>query len=159
MTGSHKPGDSSSLATRETKPGYLPAADAPHHVRNTDRNPRAAKRAERMVSLMFIASMLLTVTAIVAFVLIPADEFIRVPVIGEPQALHLVLGLTIGGAILLVGIGAIYWAEEADDRCRGRPGAPSPEVRARGDRRRSRDLPGRCRAVGLRRSTPSSAAR
>ncbi len=111
MTGSQKPGESTSLAAREAKPGYLPAADAPHHVRNTDRNPRAAKRAERIVSLMFVVSMLLAVTAVVAFVLISPDEFIRVPGLGEPQALHLALGLTIGGSILLIGVGAIHWAK------------------------------------------------
>lgn len=112
MTGSPEHSDSAAVATRETKPGYHPPADAPHHLRHTDRDPRAAKRAERQVAITFALSMLLTVTAIVAFLVIPGDETIRIPVLGRPNALHLALGVTIGGAILLIGVGAIHWAKK-----------------------------------------------
>ncbi len=112
MSGSHNSSDSTSLAKQETRPGYLPAADAPHHLRQTDRDPRAAKRAERQVALMFTISMLLTVAAIIAFLLIPAEESIWLPIIGETQALHVALGVTIGGAILLVGVGVIHWSKK-----------------------------------------------
>ena len=87
MSGSHNQSESTSLAHRETKPGYHPPADAPHHLRQTDRDPRAAKRAERQVALMFTGSMLLTVAAIIAFVLIPSDATVRLPGIGEPAEL------------------------------------------------------------------------
>lgn len=112
MTGPKESSDSTSLATREVKPGYHPAADAPHHLRHTDRDPRAAKRAERQVAFMFGLSMLLTVGAVVAFVTIPSDELVRIPVLGEPNLLHVVLGVTIGAAILLIGLGAIHWAKK-----------------------------------------------
>jgi ubiquinol-cytochrome c reductase iron-sulfur subunit len=112
MTGSPEHSDSAAVATRETKPGYHPPADAPHHLRQTDRDPRAAKRAERQVAIMFALSMLLAVTAIVAFLVIPGDETIRIPVIGNPNALNLALGVTIGSAILLIGVGAIHWAKK-----------------------------------------------
>lgn len=112
MTDTPQRRDASGVATTDAKPGYHPAADAPHHARHTDENPRAAKRAERQVAFMFALSMLLTVTAVVAFLVIPGDATIRVPVIGEPQAIHLVLGVTTGLAILLIGIGAIHWAKK-----------------------------------------------
>ncbi len=112
MTRPQEPSHSTTVATRHEGPGYLPAADAPHHLRHTDRDPRAAKRAERQVAMMFVGSMLLTVTAIVAFVLIPGDELIRVPGLGEVGALHMALGVTIGGAILLLGLGVIHWAKK-----------------------------------------------
>jgi ubiquinol-cytochrome c reductase iron-sulfur subunit len=112
MTGPQEHSDSASLATREVKPGYHPAADAPHHLRQTDRDPRAAKRAERQVAIAFSLSMALTVAAVIAFVLIPSDANIRVPGIGSPNALNFVLGVTIGLAILLIGIGAIHWAKK-----------------------------------------------
>ncbi len=112
MTGSPEHSDSTSLATRETAPGYHPAADAPHHLRQTDRDPRAAKRAERQVAIAFGLSMVLTLAAVIAFLVIPGDEYIRIPGLGQPLALHLALGVTIGGAILLIGIGAIHWAKK-----------------------------------------------
>lgn len=112
MTGSQGHGDSTSLANRETSPGYHPAADAPHHLRHTDTSPRAAKRAERQVAIMFVLSMLLTVAAIIAFVTIPSDVNIRVPGIGSPNALNFVLGVCIGLAVLLIGVAAIHWAKK-----------------------------------------------
>ena len=112
MTGPKEHSDSTALAPRESKPGYHPAADAPHHLRHTDRDPRAAKRAERQVAIMFGLSMLFTITAIVAFIVIPGDATVRIPVIGQPRALHVALGVTIGAAILLIGIGAIHWAKK-----------------------------------------------
>lgn len=111
MTDPELPSGGKSLATQEVKPGYHPAADAPHHKRHTDDNPRAQKRAERQVATMFGLSMLLVVGFIVAFLTIPNDLIVRIPALGEVRANHLAMGVTLGGAILLVGLGAIHWAK------------------------------------------------
>ena len=51
--------------------------DLPPHVpRRADTDPRAAKRAERQVGLLFIASSLATVGFIVAFVFISTEDLL-----------------------------------------------------------------------------------
>ncbi len=104
--------ESTSLQPQDRRLGTLPVADAPHHLRRTDTNPRAAKRAERQVALMFALSMLLTLVAIAAFIAIPGDATVGIPVLGEVSAIHIGLGLPLGLAILLIGIGAIHWAKK-----------------------------------------------
>lgn len=96
----------------QLRPGEFPPADVTHHLRRTDTDPRAAKRAVRQVTAMFTLSVLLVVAFIVAFVLIPRDEVIAIPFIGPVSALNAALGVTFGGAILLVGLGAIHWAKK-----------------------------------------------
>lgn len=104
--------ESQSLQTQERKPGTLPAADAPHHLRHTDTDPRAAKRAERQVAIMYGLSMVLTLLAIVGFVAVPQQNLVSVPVIGTMNANHLATGLPLGLAILLIGLGTIHWAKK-----------------------------------------------
>lgn len=87
-------------------------ADVPHHTRRTDVDPRVARRAERQVALMFGLSALLTLAALVAYVVIPVDEEIALPLIGDTLASNVALGLTFGLAITLIGIGAIHWAKK-----------------------------------------------
>ncbi|MCX6423856.1 MAG: ubiquinol-cytochrome C reductase, partial [Actinobacteria bacterium] len=52
------------------KLGYSPVADIPHRPRVADTDPKAARRAERQVSSMFLLSMLFVVLFIIAFVAI-----------------------------------------------------------------------------------------
>ena len=56
MTDSPERRDASAIATRDTKPGYHPVADAPHHLRHTDREPRAAKRADPLTKVVAIST-------------------------------------------------------------------------------------------------------
>jgi ubiquinol-cytochrome c reductase iron-sulfur subunit len=113
MTPPEDHGASQALATtQEVKPGYLPVADAPHHLRHTDRDPRAAKRAERQVAIMYGLSALLTLVATVVYFLIPVDTNIRIPGIGEPRAHHFFFGVLLGAAILLAGAATIHWAKK-----------------------------------------------
>ena len=84
----------------------------PHHHRITDTDPRAARRAERQVAAMFGLSALCTIGFVVAYVAIPTDTFIALGPIGVLQLSNLVLGLTFGAAILLIGLGAIQWAKK-----------------------------------------------
>ena len=98
-------------ATDEAQPDFV-TADVPHHPRRTDVDPKAARRAERQVAAMFGAAALLFLVALVAYIVIPVDAGINIPLAGPVGALNLALGLSFGLGILLVGIGAIHWARK-----------------------------------------------
>jgi ubiquinol-cytochrome c reductase iron-sulfur subunit len=98
-------------ATPEQEADFV-TADVPHHPRRTDVDPRAARRAERQVAGLFGAAALLFILAIVAYVVIPVDEGVEIPLAGPVGALNLALGLTFGLGILFVGLGAIHWARK-----------------------------------------------
>ncbi|WP_240645814.1 ubiquinol-cytochrome c reductase iron-sulfur subunit [Georgenia sp. SYP-B2076] len=77
-----------------------------HRPRLADRDPRAAKRAERQIVLIFTFSILASLVAIVAYFAIPLD--------GSPSSVRmstLLLGLGIGIGMLGIGIAAIYWTK------------------------------------------------
>jgi len=101
----HPNGASHELAMPTEDPFADPGL--PHHVpRRTDVDERAAKRAERQVSALFTLSTLCTIGFVVAYVSIDKDEIIRVQTLGRVNALNFTLGLTLGGALLFIGIGA-----------------------------------------------------
>ena len=89
----------------------IPNPGLPAHTwRPTDVDPRAEKRAERQVALMFALSMVCAVLFVVAyFTLEVGDEFDTFAGMG---ASTLALGLTLGGALLLIGVGVIQWARK-----------------------------------------------
>ena len=90
----------------------LVVAHTPNPPRRTDVDPRAARRAERQVVVLFLASALFAVLAVVGYVLIPVDAGVVVPGLGPIGALNVVLGLTIGLAILCIGLGVVHWARK-----------------------------------------------
>lgn len=94
------------------KLGYSPIADIPHRPRVADTDPKAARRAERQVSSMFILSMLFVVLFIIAFVAIDKSANVYLPVFGVVGAMNITLGFTMGAAIFLIGAGAIQWAKK-----------------------------------------------
>ncbi|MDH6127268.1 Rieske 2Fe-2S domain-containing protein [Kitasatospora sp. GP82] len=81
-----------------------------HEPRRTDIDERAAKRAERQVSLMFLVSMLATIGFIASYVIFPIDKIIYVFPLGHISALNFALGLTLGVALFCIGAGAVHWA-------------------------------------------------
>lgn len=88
------------------------AALPAHRPRRTDVDPRAARRAERQIALMFLGSALMTVLFIVAFVVIPVDQNVYIWGFGTVNASNIALGVTFGLAILLIGTGAIHWSKK-----------------------------------------------
>jgi ubiquinol-cytochrome c reductase iron-sulfur subunit len=84
----------------------------PHRPRITDTDPRAARRAQRQVYIQFLLSAVLTVGFFVAYWVIPVDALIDLGPLGTWSTSNLFLGLTLGGAILLIGTGAIHWAKK-----------------------------------------------
>jgi ubiquinol-cytochrome c reductase iron-sulfur subunit len=81
-----------------------------HHWRPTDVDPKAEKRAERQVAGFFVLAMLCAVLFVVAYVTLEIGE--------DPDtflglgASNVALGLALGGALLLIGIGIIQWARK-----------------------------------------------
>jgi len=92
--------------------GDLPVADIPHRLRVTDTDPKAARRAERQVATMFLLSMVFGIAFVVAYFAIDPEAAIYIPVLGEVGASNVVLGVTMGASIFLIGAGAIQWAKK-----------------------------------------------
>jgi ubiquinol-cytochrome c reductase iron-sulfur subunit len=96
----------SAVAKRFEDPG-LP----PHVHRAADTDPAAARRAERQVATMFGLSMLATLVFIVAYFAVPDDATFFFPGIGEVKTVNVVLGLSLGFSLLLIGLGTVHWAK------------------------------------------------
>ena len=105
----HDPHDSDELVLPNGRPAPAPI---PHESRLADIDPRAARRAERQVATMFTLAIVMVVLFCVAYVAIDKTTVISLPVIGTMSASNLVLGLTFGLAIFLIGAGAIHWAKK-----------------------------------------------
>ncbi len=87
-------------------------AEVAHHPRRTDVDPRAARRAERQVTALFGTAALFLILAVVAYVVIPVDAGVNLPLAGPVGALNVALGLSFGLGILCIGLGAIHWARK-----------------------------------------------
>lgn len=103
-----------------------------HTWRPTDVDAKAEKRAERQVAGMFLLSMLCTVLFVVAYVTLDVgDDW---DTFGGLGASTLALGLTLGFALLLIGLGIIHWARklmaDAEMIEMRHPAASPPEDRA-----------------------------
>lgn len=83
----------------------------PHHQpRPTDVDAAAEKRAERQVATMFGIAALMSVLFVVVYFSFEVGE--NLDTFLGLGASHLFLGLTLGTALLLIGIGAIQWARK-----------------------------------------------
>lgn len=117
-TGSHPVGaQPPARPAHQGRPVELRAGDpvadpglGTHEPRPTDIDPAAEKRAERQISLLFATSALLTLSFCVAYFAIPRDaEF------AGTSASNLALGVSLGVALMLIGVGAIQWAKTLMD--------------------------------------------
>jgi ubiquinol-cytochrome c reductase iron-sulfur subunit len=82
-----------------------------HELRQTDVDPAAERRAERQVAGMFGAASVLTILFCVAYFAFDPDPETGQTILGY-GASNLALGLTLGLALLLIGVGAIQWAKK-----------------------------------------------
>jgi ubiquinol-cytochrome c reductase iron-sulfur subunit len=92
---------------------YDPFADPgleEHELRPTDVDDRAGRRAERQIAACFIGSALCVVLFCVSFFVFQIGD--TPDVILGYGASNVSLGLTLGLALLLIGIGAIQWARK-----------------------------------------------
>jgi ubiquinol-cytochrome c reductase iron-sulfur subunit len=78
--------------------------------RLTDVDPRAERRAERQVSAMFGLASVLIIGSMVAYFVFRIDGGDGGVDVGDVQISNFALGMTLGLALLLIGLGAIQWA-------------------------------------------------
>ncbi|NUP50865.1 MAG: Rieske (2Fe-2S) protein [Catenulispora sp.] len=81
-----------------------------YRPRVTDLDPKAAKRAERQVALLFLISIAGLVGSLFCYTFISNTAVVRVTGLGTVNANNLALGLCLGFAFLAMGSGAIHWA-------------------------------------------------
>jgi ubiquinol-cytochrome c reductase iron-sulfur subunit len=88
--------------------GTLPERfeDPGHHERRGDTDPKANKRAERQVVVLFTVSILGTIGAIVAYALVPPGE-----TVGSMRLSNLLLGLGLFLGLAGIGVAAVHWAK------------------------------------------------
>ncbi|MEE1621177.1 cytochrome bc1 complex Rieske iron-sulfur subunit [Zafaria sp. Z1313] len=77
----------------------------PHRKRLADADPRAARRAERQVALLFIISIIGTLSFFIAYFGVGQTESIS-----ELRTQNLLLGLGTTFAMLGIGVGIVHWA-------------------------------------------------
>jgi ubiquinol-cytochrome c reductase iron-sulfur subunit len=104
----------------ELEPRHEAAAPAPdpipdpglaeHLPRPTDVDPALEQRAERQVAAMFGLATLLGLGFCVAYFAVPEDKTIF-----GWDALNFTLGMTLGGSLLLIGLGVVQWAKKLMD--------------------------------------------
>jgi ubiquinol-cytochrome c reductase iron-sulfur subunit len=83
----------------------------PHVHRLADDDENAAKRAERQVATMFGISMLGALVFLVAYFVVPDEATFYFPGIGVASTQNIVLGVSLGISILMIGLGAVHWAK------------------------------------------------
>ena len=77
-----------------------------HRDRLADRDPAAAKRAERQVAVLFGLSALGTIGFLLAYFLVPPGQSVS-----SIRLSNLLLGLSLSLGMLGVGLGAVHWAK------------------------------------------------
>ena len=86
----------------------IPDPGMPHHLeRLVDVDPRANRRAERQVALLFALSAIASIAFIVGYIALPLDGDMS-----RLRASNLWLGVALGLGFLGLGVGAIHWSKK-----------------------------------------------
>jgi ubiquinol-cytochrome c reductase iron-sulfur subunit len=83
----------------------------PHEPRPTDVDEAMARRAERQVASMFGLASVLLIVFVACYIAFSPDAETGQSFLGF-NASNFTLGLSLGGALLLIGLGAIQWAKK-----------------------------------------------
>ncbi|HEY5820556.1 MAG TPA: Rieske 2Fe-2S domain-containing protein [Propionibacteriaceae bacterium] len=109
-------GGSDTLAKAGDDPRY-PVSDPGHeeHLpRLTDVDEQAADRATRQVATMFAMVPVLAIAFVVVYFAVPPERYVDFGFL-HTNAKNLLLGLTSGMALLLLGVGAVQWGRQLMD--------------------------------------------
>ena len=82
-----------------------------HEPRATDVNPKAEKRAEQQVAILFALSGVGSLLLIYSYIYVANDVFIFIPVMGDQNAQQLGIGIGMAMSLFFLGIAAIHWAK------------------------------------------------
>ncbi len=93
-------------------PDQFPNPGLPPHVaRAADVDPKAAKRAEAQVVVLFVVSIVASLAFLVAYFAIDPDLMAFIPFFGHLLVQHTVFGLCLGLSLLCIGLAAVHWAK------------------------------------------------
>ena len=81
-----------------------------HQHRKSDHDPKAEKRAEQQVAILFLLSAISTVGTVASYIFIKPGKFVFLPIMGDVDAQQLFLGLGLAFSLLFIGFGAVQWA-------------------------------------------------
>ncbi len=82
-----------------------------HEPRATDVNPKAEKRAEQQVAILFALSGVGSLLLIYSYIYVANDLFIFIPIMGDQNAQQLGIGIGMAMSLFFLGIAAIHWAK------------------------------------------------
>jgi ubiquinol-cytochrome c reductase iron-sulfur subunit len=86
----------------------IPDPGVPHHLeRLVDVDPKASKRAERQVAMLFALSAVASIALVVAYIALPLTGDVT-----RLQQSNLWLGVALGLSFLGLGVGAIHWSKK-----------------------------------------------
>jgi ubiquinol-cytochrome c reductase iron-sulfur subunit len=115
-----------STAIAKEDGGFPNPGLGPHVHRQADADPRAARRAEKIVAALFLVSVIGTAVFILAYFLVTPMNRNIVAEPGTLQAVHwntLITGLGLAVAVFFIGAAAVHWAktlmpdgEQVEDR-------------------------------------------
>lgn len=83
----------------------------PHEHRAADLDPKAAKRAEWQVVVLFLVSVLSSLGFLVVYFAVDPEAFTFVPFFGNLLVQHTLFGLLLGLSLLCIGLAAVHWAK------------------------------------------------
>ena len=106
----HLPEVASDHGTRSLEEPIPNPGLPPHRPRPTDVDPKAEKRAERQVATLFGLSAICTLIFFVCYFALDIGE--TTDTIANLGASNVGLGLSLGGALLFIGVGVIQWARK-----------------------------------------------
>ncbi|MDP5225993.1 MULTISPECIES: Rieske 2Fe-2S domain-containing protein [Arthrobacter] len=111
--GNHSDGSSTSSSTVATagqhdEGAFQDPGIPPHRPRLADKDPKAAKRAERQVAVLFIVSVIGTLVFLVTYFAIDLTNTSTTGTIGLQNML---LGIGTAFAMLGIGTGIVHWAK------------------------------------------------
>lgn len=108
-------GHGGELATVDHERFPVPDPGEPEHLpRLTDVDEAAADRATRQVAVMFGAVPILAILFVVNYFVTPIDAYVNFAGL-YANLQNVIFGITLGLALVLIGVGAIQWARQLMD--------------------------------------------